>query len=421
MDSKIINLGKFIVCIFGITVMVLGCSKTDFQGGASGPKGSKFASDPSNGASKTPESPSINKPGWIGKPTKDEVDSIFRKGDGDSDSSQKGGGLFAGNDGVLWLPCANGKPDAGEFAAKFSGAKGTTVRVAGEFCPTSKASGETTVVFIIDHSASMEPGASEGPNDPTTAGSCGRLKAAMVLADRYSVAQGVKVKVGVGGFSDSARVQMPLTDLEEVRADLSGEMFCNADGKFARTNYGAAFSTTASLLAGVEGQKVVYFISDGSPTVGGADPRQSGLTGAEQLKAVPDVTLFALFVGYTAGKANNPQQYLEQITGDPNLVKVTGSAEELVKAAGSVLTPGVELTAKDIAVQLAVEGTTKDIALEKFGLRDDKSTNFIWATEAFELIGKAGSTTLNELTVSGKTLAGDALKSVAKIEFSQQN
>ena len=413
------------------------CSSADFGGGISAGSGNANANPQSNQTPEpprqepygTPESGTLPDPGWVVGDVKSDLDTLFTSmippEDGgigtDSDTAVGGlgtdndSGISSKSDGVLWLPCNPGEASAGVFPADFYGYKGTTIQVSGEFCPTVSLSGNVSVLFVIDHSGSMEGSTSEGPNDPTTLGSCGRLRAAEALVKKYAAMQDADVEAGVVGFSDRARVQLPFTDLPSMQAQLTSNVFCGSDSNFARTNYEAAFDTAYTQLTNRSGTKVVYFISDGSPTTGGGDPRQSGLAAAMLVRGLADVSLYALFVGYQSGGANNPQGYLEQIAGDPKNVRITANADELTQAATTLGQAEIKIAAADVAADLDVNGDRKEIALERFGLRGSDKTHYIWLTKPFELKGDPQEAILNQLTVKAKTSEGKDLTTVAEI------
>ena len=396
----------------------------------------------------TPESPAIDQPGWAGNQIKSLVDALFKNGSlpaigedpnqnpggnfsqdqngsqpgvgGSSDGSTvQGGDIFNDSSGVLWLPCRADGPDAGTFTSEFFAKKGSKVRLAGEFCPQTKITGDVTVLFVIDHSGSMEGSGGEGPNDKTGNGTCGRLKSAELIVKKYQEMGGTNVQAGVVGFSTKARVQIPVGSIDTVASNLKPEVFCGSDSGVALTNYNAAFTTAETQIATIPGQKIVYFISDGSPTTGGLNPAQSGLQAAENLRKIPGVSLNALFVGYSTGKANNPKGYLENITGNPKLVRVTANAQELVQAAAALATPPITITAADTSAILENANGTVEVKIDRIEARKDAPNRYYWTTEPFELIGQTSKAELNKLTVTTKASTGDALTSVADIQFNQ--
>ena len=403
----------------------------------------------------TPVTDDLGQPGWVDDKIKSLVDTLFRSGSvpslggtpssggnesssgipglgsgtggGDGSTSGTGAGgdngngpgsLFSDSSGVLWMPCKDNAAGAGNFSSDFFAKIGAKVRVAGEFCPQAKLGGDVTVLFVIDHSGSMEGTGPEGPNDKTTNGSCGRFKAAEVIAQKFGSMADTNVQAGVIGFSGSSRVDLKLGSLAALNAVADkSKLFCGSDPGNASTNYHAAFTETKNLIANVPGKKLVYFISDGSPTSGPGSPQASGLTAAQALRQIPDVTLFALFVGYTKGNANNPQGYLEQITGDPKAVRVTANATELVQAAAALAQPLINITSKDVVAKVKNTQGTTDVKIEKIEARKDAINRYYWVTEPFELKGLAGKSEINALTVTAKTSTGDTVSSVSEINF----
>ena len=429
----------------------------------------------------TPISPAVEQPGWVGNEIKNSVDGLFKTGEvpastapsapggpgtpgngsipggsgapntartdgrfgnggipglgsipglggipriggtntpGRTDASAGGGNILTDSAGVLWLPCRADGEDAGQFPADFYAKLGSRVRVAGEFCPKAKVSSDVTVLFLIDRSGSMEGVITEGPNDKTTNGSCGRLRASELLVKKYQTMVGTNVRAGVIRFGTQASVRLPVAGIDTVAANLNADVFCGSEaGAAGLTNYYAAFSSAAEQIASIPGDKVVYLISDGSPTVGLGDPRQSGLAAAQRLRSIPGVNLFALFVGYNAGSAVNPRGYLEQVAGDAKLVRVTANAEELVKAAATLGTIPVIMKAADASATLENPSGISPLRIERFEPRQDVANRYYWITEPFILVGSSNPVTLNKVTVTAKTSTGETLQSVSNIGY----
>ncbi len=331
-----------------------------------------------------------------------------------------GGGISTDSDGLLWIPCKAGTADGGTFPSDFYGKRGTKIRVAGEFCPSLEIKGDLTIVFVLDHSGSMEGNPFEGPNDPTSGGTCGRLKSAQSLVKRYASMTSTNIKAGVVGFSNSAHVQLPIAPLSNLQNNLTSNVFCGSDSPTATTNYAAAFATTAAQLQNVQGTKLIYFISDGSPTTGGTDPHQAGLSAANAMRAIPNLTLYALFVGYKSGGANNPQGYMNQITGNPALVRITANADELARAAAALAQPTITINRDDTKATLDNPQGSTAVAIDRFVLRADKANTYSWMTAPIELVGDVHAAVVNQLTVTSKSSAGGPLQTIGKITFHEQ-
>ncbi|MBM4252147.1 MAG: VWA domain-containing protein [Deltaproteobacteria bacterium] len=439
---------------------LLGCGQAQFGGKDASSQGSsprtKGADNRarSNGAVPnvdanaygTPATNDAKKPGWVeGQPLKSLIDSLFAGGgnptlggsplggknqggsnsdgmsvggNGGNDSSLANpgpnGSLFSDASGVLWLPCVDQNQNQNPMKSEFFAKEGSKVRVAGELCPQVKLSGDLNVLFVIDRSGSMEGAGNEGPNDKTSGGSCGRLRAAQVLTEKFKAMTDTTIKSGVVTFATQARTAAGMAPIAQL--PLTSNVFCGSDF-LGSTNYQAAFSEASSVLSKLPGKKLVYFISDGSPTAGSNDPRSAGLQAAQALRQIPDVTLFALFVGYNGSKANNPQGYLEQITGDPKLVRVTANAQELVQAAAALGQPTVDIKKGDMTAELTTPTGTVKVGIERLEPSKTAINRYYWTTEPFELAGEVGKPSINSLTVIGKTSVGTTVSATSEITY----
>lgn len=395
-----------------------------------------------------PETPDLERPGWIGDKVKDAFRNAFDEasiGSGGPNGPNGSGGangpggsagaggspadeLLNGVDGVLWIPCGSDASKINEFSADFMGKKGSKVRLSGEFCPAGKVD-QITVLFVIDHSGSMEGGVgiNEGPNDKTSGGSCGRLTASKVLVEKYAALKSTKVQAGVVNFSSRANIEVPITDLSEMQKSLDGSTFCGLDRNGGMTNYEDAMKFARNALKDVEGPKVVYFVTDGAPTVAGSGGRvdlpnaaAAGLRAAQDLREMDDLTLYALFVGYKGGGAGNPRSYLEQITGSADNVRVVADAEELTKAAASLGVGTIKLSKSDAKITLNNPAGDRGVNLARLGASPSKAGGIhIWVTEPFVLVGTKEQVVVNTVTATVKVPNGADLQTVANIRFQQ--
>jgi hypothetical protein len=305
------------------------------------------------------------------------------------------------------------------------------VRLSGEFCPTASAS-EITVLFVIDHSGSMEDASSgEGPNDPLSASGCRRLDASKLLVEKYASLKSTNVRAGVVNFAARARIEVPITGIGEMQKKLDASTFCGLKSELGSfTNYEDAFSYARKALEDIDGPKIVYFITDGSPTTLGngnqlvrdlAVAESAGLKAAEQLRDMEGVSVNALFVGYKGGVAKDPRGYLEEITGDKDAVRVTKDANDLVKAAASLNIGPVKIAKDDTAVKIKNPSGDLDIGMARVTANPSKLDAHIWVTDPFVLVGSKDQVVKNILTATAKTSTGDSLKTVATINFKQQD
>lgn len=246
-------------------------------------------------------------------------------------------------------------------------------RVQGDICPDS--TDGLTVVFLVDFSGSMGPhfdediGQDSPGNDPFDGQTCGRYEAAKRIVEKIAADKKAEhiVNVAMIPFSNQAiepLVVSPL-DIEEFKNEqMRPEVFCgyvpvpgneghpgaitDLQGIASGTNYGAAFRRTERALvpqnnSQVLDNTVIYFISDGEPTVatpGGREnreaARQTGLLAGNSLRnnsAIKNLTFNALYLGNTQDKNSaayqNSQEILVEVSGSPDRVRRVQDAEQL--------------------------------------------------------------------------------------------
>ena len=103
------------------------------------------------------------------------------------------------------------------------------------------------------------------------------------------------------------------------------------------------------------------------------------------------------------------------MTGDPNLVKVTSSAADFVKAAASLALPQSLIKAADVTAALA--GSNAAVGITSVAERQDVPGHYVWSTAPFVLSGNPNTATLNKLSVTAKTATGAVLTTNAEITF----
>lgn len=365
---------------------------------------------------------SPNTPGSLesNPPTTNDTSSADELGSGqDNAQSQAGVPGWNGDEaGTFWVPC-NSTTSGGEAKGSITGNQGAIIRISGEFCP-SRAISQISVLFVVDFSGSMT-GPLEGPNDPTMAGTCGRLRAAEALVKKFDELQNVSLNLGMVGFSNDARLRLPFTDIASFRASLTTENWCGSDSNLARTNYRAAFEAANTALSNRSGDKVIYFVSDGSPTTGGTGGQsntQAGLTAAQSLRNQygRDLVLNAVFLGYRNGQAQNPQTYLESITGSAASVRLVSGANELVAAVTSFPITQDLIRADKVTGNLVGNNQNSAVGLAGFK-RLNPDHRYIYVSQPIKLIGEPGSKTTNIVTFEAITDDGRTLTSRAHIEY----
>jgi hypothetical protein len=347
------------------------------------------------------------------------------------------------------LACENGTGDA-NLVTQLAGASSTTVSLEGEFCglPSKVASGQVTVFFIVDLSGSM------ALSDPTANGTCGRFTAAQALVQKLSESSksGIDVKVGLATFGNGASIAVPVTSLGEFETRLSAREICRQDA--GGTNYEAAFVTAQTALRDAQGQKIVYFISDGLPSVsnqvgrgglgglfGGGNGNNidisqvytAGVQAAEALRS-NNVILDVVYLDSASARAQSqqvnggqpvedPAAYLEKIAGSKDRVRLVTSAGELAGQITTFDNPSeVSLNADSVYGEVNA-GTLGSQKVKIRSLTKDPNRPGIWlfVTEAFKLYAKTGTSVENKVTLTVNGADGKAYKASATINFSSDD
>jgi hypothetical protein len=320
----------------------------------------------------------------------------------------------------------------------------TSVKLEGEFCHLDKQSlaGELMVLFLLDFSGSMME------NDPDLAGSCGRLKAAQAISTKMDefVAKGINVKFAIQAFGDAALPVIGPVDAAGFKSQLLADTFCRDNA--GATNYEAAFNASSNLLQTQNGVKLVYFISDGTPTVSGlasnlavplpigpldsafARAYSAGLSAAERLRQLDKLTLNAIYIEnkFTTAVLNpagsqDPEQYLEKITGSKDNVRLVSNADKLDESILSFETPEVTTLEQSSVSGKLSAGSQGAKNVEIASLTADPSRPGVWlfVTKPFPLYGEAGQVVENRVVFSVKDSNGKEQTATAVIKYKFQD
>jgi uncharacterized protein YegL len=388
-----------LICVVLLTACSAACSSSDFAGTA------RKASEPAISTKAKPA----------------EGGTGTAPGSGPSDVNQGGTDVTPGTDGAT--PAATPNPTItianGETAAithtckdgvpqtyELKGA-GDHVTVEGELCP--RAFGKLSVLFVVDFSGSMKD---SDPRSALQLFSCGRAAAATRILDQLKkdMRSGDDVEVGFVSFGDDAKVESALRPIKSFSANTFN--FCGAAN--GATNYKRAFEVAQGEIASAGGDKVVYFISDGLPTLGGNGPgdendasgvhKAAGLQAAQALiAAVPGVTLNAVFLGDGSGANASAQAYLGQITGDAARVKVAADASKLADSIVALSVPKIELNASGVTAELRSAGyPNAPVSLASFVADPAKPGAWRFKTAPFSVY-EASGTSVDNLLVIGAT------------------
>lgn len=293
-----------------------------------------------------------------------------------------------------------------------------TATVSGKFCPVSKKTARK-IMFIVDNSGSM---GFLSTNDPETNGSCNRLEVAQTvfkgLADFTNVELSM-IPFGGRVFEDKVIDFKSKKDFED---NLTAGYFCqsidpNTGNSDTFTNYEAAFQKAEQMLSDIDGQKTIYFISDGEPTYSsrGQDPEsaaQDGIAaGASLRKNIKNLTLNALLLGNVGDQA---KQILVDIAGSDERVRESKLAGDLAEELADL--PDVTIDNKSASATLLADpfGTHK-LDLPTFS---ESNGDWTWKTRPFVLLGTEGKVVENIVEVQANGNNGETFQS--KIVFRYQ-
>lgn len=319
-----------------------------------------------------------------------------------------------------------------------------TARVKGQFCPTAQ--NTLTVLFVVDFSGSMGshyPGVGEPLHpgyDPQVSGSCGRMRAAQAILGKIKSARknGDKVLVGMVPFAGGIVTEklLKMVDAEEFEVQVNKDSFCQyviqhpsfgidpqnpggmqSPGIDSSTNYTAAFTAAKSLLSGMYGRKEVFFLTDGEPTSGGADPVQAGIDAGADLRAsVDNLTLNALILGEPPASA---EQVLVGVAGSQDRVRKAANADELAEQIMTFPEASIDESTGKATLTIPPYEPEADVALRYLSRDSQQPGVWIYETQPFVLLGKPGEEVLHTVTVTAKGADGSTHQSTVKIRYRQ--
>lgn len=293
----------------------------------------------------------------------------------------------------------------------------------GDFCPSAPA--ELRVVFLVDFSLSMYNKDKGRGNDQVVNGSCGRLKAARAILGKHREQlkeSGARILVSVIGFSSGIDVSVPLTDLDEFTAKETTDNFCVGKGN---TNYKAAFEAASDLLQDDGGTKVVYFISDGLPSVGGGGEsgekpqhRIAAVKAAEALRSdVDKLTLNAVFLGnelQSSDASFDPEEFLAEITGDKDRVKFVDEPESLADEILALDDPVIDLDVATVKAEFTSGDKTIAVAVPRFEKLADRKD--VWRFYTDDIQPFAAGEEAGTFTVFASDVKGEKYQVVFTIQ-----
>lgn len=307
----------------------------------------------------------------------------------------------------------------------------------GEFCPA--ASNDLTVLFVLDASASMgkhyesTSSALNSGNDPRQGDSCGRLAAvSAVVAKLKTDSATVNTNVGLITFAGGVVSTVSLQTTEDFIAAMTVDMACNfvSQGErvgyhpqnpgairakvSASTNYASALDAATDMVGGVDGRKVIYFVSDGMPTSGGANPAAAGVAAGQRLRGLTDTTVNGLLLGQSGAAAKS---VMTAVVGGASRVRLAGNASEL--AAEITKFPAASVDGDSLSATFNLNGEESVLGVSATAAATP--TAFGYTTDAIELPGSpdvAGTTDVS-LSIAAKSADGQPLSASQQVIISR--
>ena len=298
--------------------------------------------------------------------------------------------------------------------------KGQKIKVSGNICYTPKIENVTsklTVMLVNDVSDSMQE------NDPLTNGSCGRYQAISSIIEKLKalMTDQVEINVGILNFASYGQTLLEMTNIKNLQS-LPVNEICD---HYAQTNYEDALGKASRILSQYDGNRALYFITDGLPTQSNSsgDHRQRGLEAAENLRfSISDLVFYSIYLESKEERSvfsPDPAQYLSKVTGKSENVKLVKDAASLATEIAKFELPEPQDTQlSKPSLSLEFDGQKKDIAVESFKRVSDGVWKF--ETEDFLPYQKEGEYAENLLTVSYKVEDNVSKTMEIRINYSER-
>jgi hypothetical protein len=286
------------------------------------------------------------------------------------------------------------------------------VQLAGELCP--RAFGRLNVLFVVDYSGSMR-----SADPPDTLGlSCGRLRAAKRILEKLKLAKRPDdvITVGEVSFAQAASQRLAMQGIDSFDSILKVNTFnfCGyEDGASGSTNYQAGFDAARAALAGATGNTVIYFLSDGLPTISANGPydendaagvhKQAGANAVTALRnAVPNVAINTVYLNRGSNGAQ-AEAYLRSIS---NQFRIVTQAADLADKVVELSIPTVGLSTTTPIALLTAPGATgpQSIPVRTYAPDPARAGVWLFETEPFTPFKQPGQVVRNVFTITARGL-----------------
>lgn len=319
-------------------------------------------------------------------------DSIGNSGDVEGSDEQARQPSITGdaNSRVLDAPCTPGGSGPQVIDVDHVGSASDSFEVKTEWCLKGKQVGRLRVMFLVDHSGSMNN------NDPLVNGSCGRLDAANALVEKIKsqMAESDEVDVAAVTFGSQAKSASGFVPIDDfTQAHINAEVFC---GAIDQTNYQSALQVASDLVKGTadsETPVVAYLLSDGLPSLGKEQSQedyisteQAALSAAKSFRELGNVSLNAIYLQSTrpAG-TTSPESYLAELTGGPDKVKIVSNAQDLAASVTKFELPAPKTDLTSATATVTGKGRPRSITLKSVEPDPTNPNKILVTTERFKL------------------------------------
>jgi hypothetical protein len=323
---------------------------------------------------------------------------------------------------------------------------GTSIK--GELCPNITHT--LHILFIVDNSGSMGrhrdpklgqemPGNDPQLKDAVGKPTCGRLRAARAVIDMLKNPSYANVSTTISLISFASKVIENKT-IKKIEDPLDGSLvnekvFCETviqgatyaqpgglviPGVTAATNYQEPLNAGEQLLKNLQGQKVVYFITDGNPNEPGTEAFgiAAGIKAGEQLRSnVANSVINALFLA-----ATNPaeaQDILAKVSGDKSRVLLASNSNELEKKI--IEFPPLGFLPGSGKGSLTIAPYPEEPLNVAIATHPQQADRWVYETEPFILHGKAGEVVDNIVKISATALDGKVYQATITVRYKQSN
>ena len=171
------------------------------------------------------------------------------------------------------------------------------------------------------------------------------------------------------------------------------------------------------MLKGEAGRKVVYFITDGEPTSGGADPIAASVQAGEELRReIDNLSFNGLLLGEQDAEA---ESVLKQVTGSEDRFRYASDADQLASEILQFPDASIRSATGDATIEV-VGNPVKDLGLMTMAKDNSREMVWVYMTQPFLLAGLPGQVVDNVVTVTALGQDGSTHSQTVRIRYRQK-